>query len=385
MTTSSGEKVEKIRKAYAAELKDKPVAKVYGEIPVSYDSITSEWLTATLGRDHPGSKVVNHTLDEPDSGTSNRRRIFLEWNDKGHQAGLPPSVFCKATFELNNRIVLSVAGIHSETTFYNKIRPLIDIEAPKAYFAGYHPISYASIIILEDMAKRVSFCGHETRVTRQMVEDQFSLLANFHGKFYKSEHPAVKDLVTFEYRMNLMIQNHSLRMVCENGFDAAKEVIPSRLFSRASEIWDATERSVNRNGELPQTVVHSDVHLGNWYQTNEGQMGLEDWQVTSRGHWSRDLAYVLATALTIENRRAWDKELVREYLSKLLSHGGPKISEEEAWLELRRQLFTVLSFWTMTLTPSRDMPEMQTKSTTMDFIGRIATMMDDHDALAAWS
>jgi hypothetical protein len=30
------------------------------------------------------------------------------------------------------------------------------------------------------------------------------------------------------------------------------------------------------------------------------------------------------------------------------------------------------------------MPDMQTAATTLEFIGRLATMMDDHDALGAF-
>ncbi len=59
-----------------------------------------------------------------------------------------------------------------------------------------------------------------------------------------------------------MSKNLDIETVCGNGFRAAKEVIPPRLFAREAEVWPLTVKSVNRNGALPQTVVHSDVHLG---------------------------------------------------------------------------------------------------------------------------
>jgi hypothetical protein len=37
------------------------------------------------------------------TGTANRRRIYTTWNEAGKQAGLPASVFCKATHDLENR------------------------------------------------------------------------------------------------------------------------------------------------------------------------------------------------------------------------------------------------------------------------------------------
>lgn len=114
-------------------------------------------------------------------------------------------------------------------------------------------------------------------------------------------------------------------------------------------------------------------------------MGLTDWQATSRGHWSRDLAYVLATGVPTEKRRLWEREVVRLYVAELAKYGGPKVSEEEAWKELRRQTFGPLWYWTFTLTPSKIMPDMQPVETTLDFIGRITALMDDHDALDSYN
>ncbi len=114
-------------------------------------------------------------------------------------------------------------------------------------------------------------------------------------------------------------------------------------------------------------------------------MGLTDWQALSHGHWSRDIAYVLGTAVPTDKRRLWEHDMVKLYVTELAKAGGPTISEEEAWKELIRQTFGPLWYWTFTLTPSKIMPEMQTKETTLDFISRITALMDDHDALDSFN
>ena len=43
----------------------------------------------------------------------------------------------------------------------------------------------------------------------------------------------------------------------------------------------------------------------------------------------------------IDERRLWEKDLVRFYLAQLQAFGGPKISEEEAWTHIKIQSFTV--------------------------------------------
>lgn len=112
-------------------------------------------------------------------------------------------------------------------------------------------------------------------------------------------------------------------------------------------------------------------------------MGLADWQAMARGHWSRDLAYLLGTAVPAANRRLWEHEMVQLYVVELEKAGGPKTTTQEAWLELRRQAFGALWYWTITLTPSSVMPDMQSEETSLDFIGRICALIDDHDALGA--
>ena len=130
-------KAERIAAAFARDTAERRPVTAKGEIPPFYESITPQWLTANLAGGHPGAAVTAFRLDVADNGTSNRRRIFIDWNAAGRRAGLPPSVFCKATVDLPNRLLLSASATFSEVSFYNRVRGDLQIEAPQAYFAGY--------------------------------------------------------------------------------------------------------------------------------------------------------------------------------------------------------------------------------------------------------
>src|SRR5277367_6609376 len=94
------------------------------DLPLSFDAITDEWLTDILCKDHPGAAVVGHRLGSPDNGSSNRQRILVSYNETGRKANLPTALFCKASHDLVNRLVLGTSGgAHAEVTFYNKLRP----------------------------------------------------------------------------------------------------------------------------------------------------------------------------------------------------------------------------------------------------------------------
>lgn len=380
--TDNQDKFQRIKEIYEREQIEQPKAREYGDIPVSYEAITPQWMTAILCRDTPGAEVTEVRLGDVDSGTSNRRRIYVEYNEAGRKAGLPPSVFCKATHDLANRILLSTAGTKSETRFFNEIRPTLDIDAPEAFFAGYDPESWASIIVLKDLATEVEFCSHKTVMTEHLAHSQMHLLGKVHGTYYQSPRfeNEFADMIVFRDRFHLLCERNGFQKCCEDGFAASKEFVPERLFAREAEVWPATIRAVDRHKGLPETLTHNDVHLKNWYIRGNG-MGLGDWQVSCRGHWSRDLAYTIGTALTPEQRREMERDLIVYYLDRLHAAGGPKVSFDEAWDHYREQMLSALAWWTMTLTPAGDMPDMQPYDTTVEFIRRLVVAIDDLDSL----
>ncbi len=357
------------------------------ELPQCYEDISPEWLTDVLCNAHDGAEVRACELSPPDNGSSNRRKIRVEYNAAGTQAGLPTALFCKASHDLGNRIMLGVAGAaHAEVTFYNEIRPLLNIEAPQPYFARLDEHNYNSIILLKDLSTTgTEFCSHKTEMTRARAESQIRLLAELHGKGYQD--PRIKQQLARFISWPQFFQNtcaFGMREGSEQGFLAAEAVIPPQLYRRAAEIWPATVASVEHHNQLPHTLAHGDVHLKNWYVAAHGEMGLSDWQCTTHAYWARDFAYTISTALRIEDRRVWERELLRLYLDRLHAAGGPAIGFDDAWTHYRQQLMSSLTWWTVTLTPAPGMPDMQPRDITLEFIRRIATAIDDVDALSSF-
>jgi hypothetical protein len=126
------------------------------------------------------------------------------------------------------------------------------------------------------------------------------------------------------------------------------------------------------------------VHLKNWFIAASGEMGLNDWQCSSKGNWARDLAYVLSTSLSIEDRRASERDLLRYYLDRLHAAGGARIGFEDGWKLYREQLFSALAWWTGTLGQPPEAPKMQPPETSIEFIKRMSHAIDDLDALDAF-
>ncbi|AMK19830.1 MULTISPECIES: aminoglycoside phosphotransferase family protein [Sphingobium] len=375
---------EQVRQVYQSEVHDRPVTRA-DEVPPSYMSITREWLDDVLCADVPGAQVANFSFDERDDGSSNRRRIFLSYNAAGEAAGLPATVFCKAAESLENRIVLGVSDTaRAEADFYNLVQPQLSIPTPKARYARFDPQSFAYLIMMDDMAQGVRFPDERTTLTRQQAEQMAVTLAGFHSRFYQSEALGTAALPFTTWPVwwaNQMKGAPDFPDFCDKGFEAVEEHLPARLVARRAEVWPATEKSVARHNELPHTLIHSDVHLKNWFILPDDRMGLHDWQLTTIGHWSRDFVFSTTTALTVEQRREWHLDLLRIYISEMERHGVPKIDFDDAFLNVRQQLMTAFAFWTITMCPTGDMPDMQPVRTTVEFLKRMGTAIDDYDVL----
>lgn len=377
--------IEQLRVAFEAERAQARPVRTADEIPFTYEHVTPEWLTAVLCGNVAGAKVTGLRLDTADDGNSNRRRIFLEYNAAGRDAGLPDRVFCKASQGLANRISLGLAGaVKAEVDFYRDVRGLVDIESPVARHAAYDPKTLNSIIVLDDLGSGTTFCSHDTDMTRARAEGQMRLLAAFHGRFLESREltGSLAYLRTWP-QFFATLDYPDFENACDAGFGRAESVIPKRLFARRKEIWPATRRSTLLADRLPHTIAHGDDHLRNWYISSRGEMGLNDWQALTRTNWARDVIYAMTTSLTVENRRAWEGELLAYYCEHLQRAAGRKLSFDGAFDALRQQLMTVLAFWTITINPAPGMPDMQPLDSTLEFIRRIVTAIDDLDALDA--
>lgn len=364
----------------------KPIARRASDVPPSIDAITPEWLTAVLCRDHEGVEVSGFDLGEPTSGSSVRRNMRLSYTRRPGNADLPDNVFAKSSPRFFNRLMLSISRtVENEAKFYRHIRPLVSIEAPRGYYSAYDLRSGRSIHLLEDLVatKGATFCTARDKISRRQAEEIVDLLADFHGAFLGQPDLRVRFpwLPTHSEWIDNGFEKFGLRTYHEKALVESSSFLPRDIDARKREIWGIHRDRLRIHATGPQTLLHTDVHLGNWYITQEGRMGLCDWQCVSIGHWARDVAYAIAATLTIEDRRAWERDLIARYVTKVDPHKRFGISAERALELYRSQLPAALLMWTVTLCHSPLMPDMQPRGTSLEMVKRIATAMSDLNAL----
>jgi aminoglycoside phosphotransferase (APT) family kinase protein len=376
----------KISGRVAYERLARPKARQFDDVPCTPYAVTPEWLTAVLCGKVPGAVVTQVEVKAASAGTHERHQLKVSYNEEGRRAGLPVSIFTKSLPSIVTRMIGGFNGTaRVEGSFFTQIRPQLEIEAPLCYHSAYDRRTFAAIHLLEDLVatKSATFCNHKTYVTRAMADDMIDLLASLHGRFYGDPTLAERYrwLASYPRWFTIGAAKMGTEYYTRKAFDAAAQVIPAEVLARRDDVWPVTMRALALHDSEPQGLIHSDVHIGNWYRTGAGQMGLCDWQCLSRGHWSRDFAYAVTASLTPDNRRSWERELLVRYIERFAEKTGVKPDFDFSYLRYRQQTVHALAMWTITLCHSPLLPNMQPEDTTLTMIERMSTAMADLDAL----
>ncbi len=357
------------------------------DLPPSANALTNEWLTAALCRDVPGAAVVDSEVVGGSDGTSSRRALRVDYNPAGQTAGLPTRLFTKSASSFQSRLMLVAGGVaESETIFYRDIRPQLDrLRSPSSYYAAFDPKTYRSFVVMDDLsAAGWAFPNPmQDTISRRDAEDMVDQMAYYHAAFWddprlSSQYGRLATTEIFQQRIN----NVGLLKAAHRGLEHIEATTPPAIYRRREELIPTTMRALHLNSTGTPTLLHQDVHQGNWLRDPDGRMGLYDWQCVARGEWALDFAYAMSINLPVEDRRAWERELLERYLWRLGEEGvKDPPSFEQAWLRYRQQPFHVVIFSLLTIGAGRFQPVMQPKDYMARCWERIATFLDDHDSL----
>jgi thiamine kinase-like enzyme len=358
------------------------------EVPPSPDHLTDEWLTAALCDGVSGARVLSHELGPRDDGTTSRRTLRVHYNDVGREAGLTEALFTKSSPDFPTRLISAIAGLAiTESTFYTQIRPQLSIEAPTNKYSGFDPNSNRQLLITDDITQTRG-AVFDNVLTRQMnldvAEQIIDTLAALHATFWRA--PLGNRfgnwlLNGYEY-LDRADKTFKIAKRILVGFDRSREVVDPAFFNRRKEVPDALFKALYMNATIgPQTLLHGDVHPGNWFQTAEGRMGLHDWQCIVRGGGIRDVAYALSTHLPIEDRRNWERDLIARYCERLAEAGCEPVDFEETFTNYRQQMLYGVLMWMTTIGFYKVHPIKQTIEITLETIRRACQAATDHDTL----
>lgn len=212
-------------------------------------------------------------------------------------------------------------------------------------------------MLLEDLTARGATFGAPNRpVTPDRVAAMLELMAEDHGRWWNE--PRLGQYTAQKEPLRIFMKWQLRR----SWWDKVMEMPAAAYMPAGMRDGDLVERAVDRLWELndsqPQTYMHADLHLRNSYYESDLSPGILDWQCSSPGPWAHDVTYFMTCALSTEDRRANERDLLRHYLSALRASSGEAPSFDQAWLEHRRQ--TMHGLAVSVPTPHEQMPEANT-------------------------
>ncbi|MFE3446072.1 phosphotransferase [Nocardia sp. NPDC059180] len=356
------------------------------EIPMKTNEVDAAWLTAVLASGHPGAEVESYDIADASSGTTSRWKATVRYNEAGRRARLPEHLFAKTTLTFTQRLTQYLAhALPGEPGFFQHLRPELDIEAPYGYLGTADVRTGRSITLLEDVAvtRQARFCTPLERITREQIQDLLANMARWHGHYWESPELTRDWLKTPGAHFRNFDRLLGMKKRAIVGLRRAPELVPESLPPVQDELYEACARSLQIAEQAPHTLLHGDPHIGNAYVCSDNSMGFTDWQLVMRGSWAFDVAYTITSGLEVDDRRAWEIDLIAFYIDRLHAAGGPALTFDSAWLAYRQQCLYPYFAWMITIGRGALMPEFQPADICRAIVHRTATAIMDLDALEA--
>jgi hypothetical protein len=314
--------------------------------PTSAEGLTGEYLTGLIGKLHPGVRV--EAVDIVEAKTYGQQMVSTAGRvvvQVRFAAGAPADLPTHFVIKLARGVDTIMAPLYAnEVAFYLRIRPELDLEAPGVYGGGFDPETTHFALLLEDLSLRQARFPNVTQpITVENARALLDTVASLHGRYWRSPRFG-GDLAWVETHLEgdlAAMMNGLATVYIQHEIDNEnfKRELVQRLRTTGPEMLAGVQAVQRHQASLPQTLLHGDTHLGNTYMLPDGRAGLLDWQLMVRGYVMHDVNYFITTALSIEDRRNHERDLLAYYLDRLRAAGvAQPPTFDEAWLEYRRAL-----------------------------------------------
>jgi hypothetical protein len=341
-------------------------------IPLTLDeALTPEWLTAALATRHPGIEVTGVEPGPVISRVATNARFRIECAG-GVPEGLSPDLCIKGYFTEYGRPYRH-AGV-PEAAFYAEVLGLTDMKTLRCVYADHDTETFDSVVITEDVVvEGAEFLDARSAYTPDQCAQSLEELAALHAGTWMA--PRAAAVPSLDSRLELYVANRGKAEISSNFESEIGAGVPDAVRD-VDALYDAYSQLGRQiPTEEPWCVIHGDAHVGNVFLNADGRPSFVDWQLVQRAPWYLDVGYHMSSAITVEDRRAHERDLVRHYLGHLAALGGDAPSEDEAWRLLPRGMVHGFYLWAITV---RVLPEITTMLNE-----RLGTAVDDHDGFAA--
>ncbi|WP_231466651.1 ecdysteroid 22-kinase family protein [Novosphingobium sp. CECT 9465] len=322
-------------------------------LPTDLAAVDAAWLQGVLRHCYPGIAITAMEVVEIIQGHTTKVRVAVTGSDP---AVLPGRLCLKSNWSGSP---LSGEANVNEARFYKDLCEGLQLPAPHCFYADWDDDADGKqgLLVLEDMEGWDGKFGTSAEpITIDQAMRGVAALATLHASTW-----ADPRLDAAGWLQRAMAPDHAgddyWAMMADH-YDKVNR-LPERVAMFPA--WFANDPQKLRDAWLqlcahdmadtsPLCLVHGDAHLGNSYGLGDGGRLFLDWQIVRKGHPWRDYSYFAAGSITIADRRAGERDLLKHYLSVLAQH-GIVIDFDTAWTEYRRWIVWGLVSWQSNINP----------------------------------
>jgi hypothetical protein len=298
--------------------------------------IDGPWLSAALGREN--LEVISTASIGTGQMSQSHRAKFAE------PGGGEESVVVKLASEDSNSRGTGVGmrAYYREIAFYKNLAERLRPVVPECHLARYDEAEGWFTLVLEDIAGAAQgdqIAGCSPTEAKLAI----TALAEMHAPVLGDLHVGASDWLNLPSPLTQGLMTQLLPGFLErydDRLDPAHVEVCER-FVPVLDAWAADRRP-------PFGLIHGDYRLDNLL-FQDATCTVVDWQTVSWGPALVDAAYFIGSALSDEDRRAHEEDLIRTYHDVLVSRGVESLSFDHAWEEYRRACFQGI---VMTIAPA---------------------------------
>jgi hypothetical protein len=315
------------------------------EIATTADALTPEWLSAVLraGGTLPAGAAVARVDAQP-LGTGqmcDSVRLALAYDG---DVDAPGTLVAKlpAADETSRNTAVAMRSYEKEVRFYRELDADLAIPTPTVYHAALDETDIARfVLLLGDLAPAAQ--GDQlVGCTPDVAACAIAELVGLHAPRWADPTLAAIEWLHGD-RETAVAMMSMLMPTLWSGFTEryAADLVPEVL--EAGEVLFANIAGYLAPTGGPETIVHGDYRLDNLLLHDDGRVaGVVDWQTCAVGPALSDVSYFVGAGLAIEDRRAHEDALVRDYHGRLVSAGVTGYGWDECWTDYRRGTFAGL-------------------------------------------
>ena len=285
--------------------------------------VTSEWLSRVLARAgalRDGARVTG--FDAVPVGTGQMAdtvRFALTYDRPG---GGPDAVVGKfaSADEQSRATGLALRAYEIEVRFYREVAPRVAARVPAMVLAEVDPSTGWFTLLMEDIwgarqGDQIEACSPE--VATAVLEE----MAGLHAPCWEAP-----DLASLEWlNRNTAQTDQLLSMLVASLLPGFLERYAEALAPEHRRVCEVFANNITawvRGRHGPPTAVHGDFRLDNLlFQPGEPRPVVVDWQTLAWGTCAADVAYFVGGCLTVEDRRAYEDDLLVRYHGALSRRG----------------------------------------------------------------